>query len=186
MVHVANVIMNSSICICSKVVGGVSIGKLLRSEIDGRQCNIMKGKVCQVGTDQDIMKGKEDGGFIQMATELSKDPAQTLTVDASEWDGVELDVHFRGEQEKESFDVHIKNTSCERRFACSYRATFEVHPGKWQTVRLPFKDFAGHGPGADESQFDRSELRRLSIVAIGKPMEVYFGVGKVAFYKDAA
>ena len=119
-----------------------------------------------------------------MATELSKDPAQTLTVDASEWDGVELDVYFRGEQEKENFDVHIKNTSCERRFGCSYRATFEVHPGEWQTVRLPFTEFAGHGPGADESKFVRSELRRLSIVAIGKPMEVCFGIGKVAFYKD--
>ena len=157
-----------------KVMGGVSIGKLLRANIGGRQCNVMTGKVSTYN----------GGGFIQMATELSKDPAQTLTVDASEWDGVELDVYYEGEEEKENFNVHIRNPACERRFGSSYRATFEVHPGPWQTVRLPFSEFLGHGPGAEETAFETSKLRRLSIVSIGKPMEVYLGIGKVAFYKN--
>jgi hypothetical protein len=78
-----------------QVMGGVSIGKLLRGTIDGRTCNIMKGKVSTFN----------NGGFIQMATDLSKDPAASLTVDASDFDGVELDVYHQGEEECESFNV---------------------------------------------------------------------------------
>jgi hypothetical protein len=78
-----------------QVMGGVSVGKLLRETIDGRKCNVMKGKVSTFN----------NGGFIQMATDLSKDPAISLTVDASTWDGVELDVYYQGEQEQENFNV---------------------------------------------------------------------------------
>jgi hypothetical protein len=77
----------------------------------------------------------------------------------------------------------LKNPSCERQFS-SYRATFQAKRGEWITVRLPFSEFVGYGPGARDKQFDSTALRRLSIVAIGKPMDVYLGVGKVGFYRD--
>jgi len=156
-----------------QVMGGVSIGKLLRGTIDGRTCNIMKGKVSTFN----------NGGFIQMATDLSKDPAASLTVDASDFDGVELDVYHQGEEECENFNVHLRNSACERQFS-SYRNTFEAKQGVWNTVRLPFDDFVGHGPGASTTPFDLTALRRMGIVAIGKPMEVYLGIAKVGFYKN--
>ena len=76
-------------------MGGVSIGKLLRETIEGRTCNVMKGKVSTYN----------NGGFIQMATDLSKDQAESMTVDASEFDGIELDVYYEGIEEREHFNV---------------------------------------------------------------------------------
>lgn len=156
-----------------QVMGGISEGKLLREKIDGRDCNVMKGKVSTYN----------NGGFIQMATDLSKDPATILTVDASKWDGVELEVYHDGDEDRENFNIHLRNPACTRQFS-SYRATFEVEKGKWQHIKVPFSDFKGHGPGAIDTKFDNSTLRRMSIVAIGKPMEVYLGIGKVGFYKE--
>ena len=78
-----------------QVMGGVSIGKLIRGEIKGRTCNIMKGKVSLYN----------NGGFIQMATDLSKDPATSLTVDASEFHGVEIEGFYQGDEDSENFNV---------------------------------------------------------------------------------
>ena len=78
-----------------QVMGGVSIGKLLRGTIEGRICNIMKGKVSTFN----------NGGFIQMATDFSKDPASSLTIDATGYDGVELDVFYQGEEDSENVNV---------------------------------------------------------------------------------
>ena len=56
--------------------------------------------------------------------------------------------------------------------------------GEWQTVRLPFDEFVGHGPGVVDTQINTAELKRIGIVAIGKAMEVNFGVAKVALFKN--
>ena len=157
-----------------QVMGGVSIGICTRETISGRTCNLMKGKVSLYN----------NGGFIQMATALSTDPALSLTVDATNFDGVELDVLYKGDEDVEKFNVHLRNTACLRQFS-SYRGTFEVENGNdWQTVKIPFSSFVGHGPGSSEVPFDASELRRLGIVSIGKAMEVYLAIAGVRFYKD--
>lgn len=156
-----------------QVMGGVSIGKLIRGDIEGRSCNIMKGKVSLYN----------NGGFIQMATDLSKSPATSLTVDATGFDGVELQAFYQGDEENENFNVHLRNDACERQFS-SYRGTFELKQGTWETVRIPFSDFVGHGPGAKDATFDWTTLRRMAIVAIGKKMDVYLGISKVGFYQN--
>jgi len=156
-----------------KVMGGVSIGKVVREVVDGRNANVMKGKVSLYN----------NGGFIQMAASLSTDPAVSLTVDASNFDGVELDVLYRGSEDIEKFNIHLRNPACLRQFS-SYRGTFEVRSNEWVTVRLPWSSFVGHGPGSDSVPFDTSELRRIGIVAIGKAMEVYLAVSSVKFYSN--
>ena len=40
-----------------------------------------------------------------MATDLSKDPATTLTVDASKWDGVELEIYHDGDEDRDNFNI---------------------------------------------------------------------------------
>ena len=40
-----------------------------------------------------------------MATDLSNDPGQSVSVDMSAYDGVELDVLYNGEEETERFNV---------------------------------------------------------------------------------
>lgn len=77
-----------------RVMGGVSMGTLVREEVDGKISNLMTGTVSL----------ENNGGFIQMATSLSKDPSKTI-VDASEFDGIEIDVFYKGENDEEFFNV---------------------------------------------------------------------------------
>ncbi len=158
---------------CPLFLFNTSKGICTREVIKGRSCNLMKGKVSLYN----------NGGFIQMATALSTNPAKSLTVDATNFSGVELDVLYKGEEDEENFNVHLRNSACLRQFS-SYRGTFKVkNNDDWQTVKIPFTDFVGYGPGSSTIPFDASELRRLGIVAIGKAMEVYLAVAGVRFYK---
>lgn len=164
---------------------------LTREIFDGRLSNVLRG----------IVKMDNNGGFIQMATNLKRDGT---SVDASKYDGLELLVQ-NGAQEVESFNVQyvhafnvhascfynahtaldsIKTTDCLRPFS-SYRKAFEIRPRVWEKIRLPFSEFRGNGPGADSTPFDLSCLKRFGIVAIGKPMEVELAIAGVRLYKDA-
>jgi hypothetical protein len=78
-----------------RVMGGVSVGSLLREAIDGRQCNILRGQVSLAN----------NGGFIQMANDLANDPSKSKLVDASHYDGIELDVLCKGDTQTETFNV---------------------------------------------------------------------------------
>jgi Complex I intermediate-associated protein 30 (CIA30) len=73
-------------------MGGVSMGNLLREEYDGRIANVLRGKVSL----------ENNGGFIQMATNLGNSP-----IDASTFEGIELDVQNGMESEtgSEQFNV---------------------------------------------------------------------------------
>jgi len=156
-----------------KVMGGVSMGMLVREKVDGRNVNIMKGKVSLYN----------NGGFIQMATNLSTDPVQSLTVDASSFNGVELDILYRGDKDASNFNVHVKTPACLRQFS-SYRSTFELRNNVWEKIRLPWNSFVGYGPGSEDTPFTYCDLRRIAIVAIGEVMEVYLAVSSVGFYKS--
>lgn len=81
--------------ITDRVMGGVSNGSLSRETIGGKLANVLRGSVSL----------ENNGGFIQMATDLSLDPSVDLFVDASEYDGVELDVYCEGTDVKEKFNV---------------------------------------------------------------------------------
>jgi Complex I intermediate-associated protein 30 (CIA30) len=75
-----------------QVMGGVSMGNLLREEYAGRIANVLRGKVSL----------ENNGGFIQMATNLGISP-----VDASKFVGIELDVHngIESDAGSEQFNV---------------------------------------------------------------------------------
>jgi hypothetical protein len=76
-------------------MGGVSMGTLTRETFGGRTCNVLRGKVSLAN----------NGGFVQMAAPLAADGASSNTVDATTYDGVELDVQSGGEGDTESFNV---------------------------------------------------------------------------------
>ena len=76
--------------------GGVSSGTVTREDVQGRTANVLRGKVQQSESDR--------GGIIQMATDLSVDPSISEYVDASEYDGIELDVLAVSEEE-ESYNI---------------------------------------------------------------------------------
>lgn len=75
----------------------------------------------------------------------------------------------------------LKNAASQRQFS-SYRATFEIPQGTWQTVRLPWSEFDGYGPGCESAPFDASSLRRIGVVAIGKEMDFCLGLAGLRFY----
>ena len=77
-----------------RVMGGLSMATLVRQEVEGKVSNLMTGTVSLAN----------NGGFIQMATDFSKDPS-IATVDASEFDGIEIDVLYKGDEAEESFNV---------------------------------------------------------------------------------
>jgi hypothetical protein len=160
--------------ITDRVMGGLSNGSLKRETVEGRLANILTGRVSLAN----------NGGFIQMATDLSIFPAKSLTVNASAFDGIEIDVLYDGDNPQQNFNVHLRNPACLRQFS-SYRATFQVTDKKsWVTIRLPFTSFLGYGPGASEVPLDTAALRRIGIVAIGEEMNVYLAVGGLRFYKQ--
>mmetsp|Transcript_11766 Transcript_11766/g.17726 ORF Transcript_11766/g.17726 Transcript_11766/m.17726 type:complete len:304 (-) Transcript_11766:1725-2636(-) len=164
--------------VTDRVMGGKSSGSLTREEdLDGKTAIVLKGKVSL----------ENNGGFVQMATDLALNPSVSQTVDASRYDGVELDIYFDMDDngdatlQEESFNVHLKNEACARMFS-SYRASFVLQRQQWTTVRLSWSDFMGKGPGAVDVPFDASNLRRIGIVAIGKEMEVTVALAGARFY----
>mmetsp|Transcript_2912 Transcript_2912/g.6291 ORF Transcript_2912/g.6291 Transcript_2912/m.6291 type:complete len:293 (+) Transcript_2912:188-1066(+) len=156
--------------ITDRVMGGVSNGSLSRETIGGKLANVLRGNVSL----------ENDGGFIQMATDLSLEPNVDVFVDALEYDGVELEVYCEGTGVEEEFNVHLRTPACERQNS-SYRSTFPIRPGQWATVRLPWSGFEGYGPGPDGSPFMAS-IRRLGVVSIGEAKEVVLAVGQIGFY----
>ena len=77
------------------VMGGSSSGHLVREEFNGRKSNVLTANV----------RLEDDGGFVQMVTDLALDPSVSNIVDASKYDGIEFDVYYVGDNDKESFNM---------------------------------------------------------------------------------
>ncbi len=76
-------------------MGGISNGSLSRETVQGKNANVLRGEVSL----------ENNGGFIQMATDLALDPGIDPFVDASDFDGVELEVYCEGADVDEKFNV---------------------------------------------------------------------------------
>jgi len=87
------------------VIGGSSSGSLVREEFQGRLSNVLTASV----------RLENDGGFVQMVTDLALDNFVSNTVDASTYYGVEFDIFYQGDAERESFNVHLKDSNCIRK-----------------------------------------------------------------------
>ena len=90
---------------------------------------------------------------------------------------IHLSAHIRVSSNE---NISLRTPACERQNS-SYRSTFTITPGVWRTVRLPFSDFKGYGPGPDSKQFE-PRVRRLAVVSIGEAKDVVLAVAKVGFY----
>jgi hypothetical protein len=81
--------------ITDRVMGGTSSGTLSRENFHGRNCNVLRANV----------RMENDGGFVQMATDLAMDPTASNTVNASKYKGIELEILFEGAVEEDRFNV---------------------------------------------------------------------------------
>ncbi len=147
--------------VADTVMGGVSIGRIERSEISGKKALRLTGRVSL----------ENNGGFVQAALPLA-DLGKTL--DAGAFEGIALTVRGNGEM----YAVHLRTTDLNRPWQ-SYRATFLAMP-QWQTIRLPFSDFQAY---RTDAPLDLGKLRRLGLVAIGCAFDADLAVGRIAIVK---
>lgn len=150
--------------VTDQVMGGVSRGTLIRETVAGRRALVMRGDV----------RLENNGGFVQMALDLARPEVPgTGTLDARNWQGVEIDVYGA----PESYNLHLRTTDLERPWQ-SYRQEFAARP-EWRSLRLPFAEFV---PYRTETPLDLSRLRRLGIVAIGRAFSADLALGGIRFY----
>lgn len=142
------------------VMGGVSDGTMLRESVAGRPAIRMRGQV----------RLENNGGFVQIGLDLSPDGN---AVDAGIWQGIELDVFGNNEE----YRVHLRTEDLTRPWQ-SYRRSFRADP-QWRLVQLHFRDFVPH---RTDAPLDLRRLRRIGVVAIGRPFCADLAVGGLRFF----
>ncbi|MBT6274306.1 MAG: CIA30 family protein [Chromatiales bacterium] len=147
--------------VSDRVMGGISQAGLGYDRHLGRGCLHLHGDVCL----------DNDGGFIQMALDLASDGD---VIDAGAFRGVCL--HVLGNDER--YSVHLRTDALTRSWQ-SYRTQF-IASREWSEIRLPFTAFSPHRV---EIPLDVTRLRRLGLVAIGRPFRADLRLARVEFYK---
>ena len=146
--------------ISDTVMGGVSSGKLIPTEIEGRHCLQLSGDVSL----------KNNGGFVQASLDL----CSSGLLDASDYSGIEIEIYGNGEV----YNLHLR-TEDTRIVWQSYRTSFHALP-HWQTLRLRFDDFQ---PYRIDKPLDIMKLRRLGVVAIGREMHADVCIGRLSLFR---
>lgn len=146
--------------VADTVMGGISSGQIANQVVDGRGATRLTGEVSL----------ENNGGFIQMASDLKRDG---LSLDASDWVGMEIDVCGNSE----IYDLRIRTDDLERPWQ-SFRAPVRAS-AQWTTVRLPFPVFEPH---RTDKVFDPAKLRRVGIVAVGRVFQADIAVSDVRLF----
>jgi hypothetical protein len=145
--------------VTDRVMGGVSTGRIVFEEIQGRPCLCLHGDVSL----------DNNGGFVQIALDLAPEGA----LDAGEFQGIRLVVRGNGA----SYNLHLKTADVRRPWQ-SYRSSFSTGP-EWREIEIPFPCFV---PYRIEVPFDLRKLRRLGLVAIGSTMMAELCLAEIGFY----
>lgn len=147
--------------VADTVMGGVSTGKIARTQIGPSSALQLSGRVSL----------DNNGGFIQAALPLAEAPN---TLDARGFSGIEFTVRGNGQ----SYSVHLRTSQLNRPWQ-SYRSTIQAVT-QWQTHRLPFDTFKAY---RTEVPLDIAKLTRLGLVAIGRAFDADLAVRDISFYK---
>jgi hypothetical protein len=147
--------------VSDQVMGGISEATVSHGVIDGRPSLRMTGDV----------RLENDGGFIQAALDLAP---SVDTLAASDFSGVRIVVHGNGEK----YSVHLRTPDNVRPWQ-SYRAHFTAG-SDWKTIDLPFETFV---PYRLEAPLDKTRLRRIGLVAIGRAFYADLAVTELTFYR---
>ncbi|MGB7205349.1 MAG: CIA30 family protein [Anderseniella sp.] len=141
--------------ITDQVMGGVSSGTVIEKTIDGQNAHLMTGRVSL----------DNNGGFIQMATDISPPPIHAI--------GIAMMLKGNGE----TYNIHLRTTDLTRPWQ-SYRHTFTA-PEQWTLCHFAFTNFEAHRTTA---ALRLSGIRRIGIVAIGRVFNADVSVGEVSYY----
>ncbi|WP_050928753.1 CIA30 family protein [Aestuariivita boseongensis] len=144
--------------VADTVMGGVSTGHVTWD--DAHQVARLTGEVSL----------ENDGGFVQMAADLS--PERGL-FDASGFDGIALELRGNGEV----YDLRLRTDALSRPWQ-SFR-TEVTAPETWACLHIPFDRFEPH---RTDAAFDPARLRRVGILAIGRVFTADVSVRSFGFY----
>jgi hypothetical protein len=140
------------------VMGGVSTGRVIFTEEDGRAHARMTGRVSTANR----------GGFIQMRMDLDAPPQEGTA-------GARLVVRGNGER----YFVHLRTGSTILPWQY-YQAGFDT-TRRWTEVRLPFGDFRASG-ALLRAEPRAQDLTSLAVVAYGRDHDADIEVREVGFY----
>lgn len=143
------------------VMGGVSKATMTRETIDGRPAIRLQGDVST----------ENNGGFVQISLDFLPDGGP---IDASGWQGIELDVFGNGEE----YAVNLRTSDLTRPWQ-SYRQTFTADP-RWRVVKMSFDHFA---PSRTDVPMNVRLLRRLGVIGIGRAFHADISVAGVRFFR---
>jgi len=150
--------------VADTVMGGASAGQIAREVVAGRQAMRLTGQVSL----------ENNGGFIQMASDLSSDMGAGGLLDASGWDGIEIAILGNGA----TYEVRLRTDALTRPWQ-SFRAEVTAAPD-WQTLRLPWSAFEPH---RTDAAFDPARLRRIGVLAIGSRMQADISVAFLGLFR---
>jgi hypothetical protein len=150
---------NAWYLVTDDVMGGVSKGQLSLDRVEGHPCLRMQGDVSL----------ENNGGFIQIALELSDDILKYVP----NYSGVLLEAYGNDEQ----YNIHLRTKDIMLPWQ-SYRTTFTAAP-EWKMLHLPFSEFT---PYRIDKALDISRLKRIGIVAIGRAFHADLCIRKIGLY----
>ena len=148
--------------VSDRVMGGVSMELVEHDCLAGRPCLRLTGTV----------RTDNNGGFIQASLDLAHHPA---TLDASSFSGIEL----LALGNDTNYSIHLRTPDNLRPWQ-SYRASFHATP-HWTEIRLPFDAFVPHRV---QARFDTTRLRRIGLVAIGRPFQADVALARLCLYRQ--
>lgn len=143
------------------VMGGLSSGTFSVEQYRGKACLRMQADVST----------ENNGGFVQIALPLSDEKP----FDASSYTGVEIEVSGNSE----NYNIHFRTDSLWFPWQ-SYRYSFTATPD-WQTYRIPFTDLTKY---KTFSGFDKDEITRIGLVAIGRDFKADVRLASIKFYSE--
>ena len=146
--------------VTDNVMGGISQGRLIADSVSDRQCLRMQGDV----------KLENNGGFVQMALNLTEDKLD----DIASYTGLVLEAYGNGE----SYNIHLRTSNLWLPWQ-SYRFSF-IAPAVWKTFYVPFTDFT---PYRTSKKLKLEKIERIGVVAIGREFTADLCIGKIGLYR---
>ena len=141
------------------VMGGLSQGKAIVSNIDGVDCYHMTGNVTT----------ENNGGFIQIRNQLKP------TISTNDYEGV----YFKVLGNTENYSIHIRTALTVAPWQY-YKFSFKTS-NKWNKVKAPFKDFTKSN-SYQPSNLVGQNIKSLGLVAGFNDFEADICLSEIGFY----
>lgn len=144
--------------ISDQVMGGVSEGSLIFSQVESQTYAHMIGNVST----------ENNGGFIQFRTNVKN-------IDKEQVNGIYLNVRGNGEK----YYIHLRTSGTIMPW--HYYASDFFAGKKWQTIKLPLDSFLPSSAWLRKS-VKPTRIKSLGVVAFGRDYESDIQVAEIGFY----